>query len=72
MFRSWQAQLDCHYLRTEHFSSDQECTFEAELPVLSIYSALVHIIELPWNTHAELFSDDSRRQLRVLQLVMNT
>lgn len=65
-------QLDCHCLRPEHFSSDQECAFEAELPVLSICSALVRITELSRKKHAEFLSDDSRRQLCVLQLVMNT
>lgn len=71
MFRSWQVQLDCRSLKNEHFGSDQESAFEAELPVLSIYSALVHITELSWKTHAEFLSDGSRRQSSVLQLVMN-
>lgn len=69
---SWQVQPGHHCLRTARFGSNQECAFEAELPVVSSYNALVHITELSWRTCPEFLSDDSRRQLAVLQVVMHT
>ena len=39
----------------QHFSSAQECIFEANLPVLPIYCALVHIVDQSWKVKLRSF-----------------